>query len=131
MMRCAGNLAHCSRFLSMVGPVVLGGAIQAFAQPVAVAPYRLSSFPGVPPGGITNPDDLAISVGGSKLWVGYQNNASTTGQGGNSNLVEYDIATGNVRKNIAIAGHLDGLKINPATNDIWATENEDGNPTLS
>ena len=30
-----------------------------------------------------------------------------------------------------IPGHLDGLKINPTTNDIWATENEDGNPTLT
>jgi hypothetical protein len=28
-------------------------------------------------------------------------------------------------------GHVDGLKINPTTDDIWATENEDGNPTLA
>jgi hypothetical protein len=36
-----------------------------------------------------------------------------------------------VLQNISIPGHLDGLKINPTTNDIWATENEDGNPTLA
>jgi hypothetical protein len=36
-----------------------------------------------------------------------------------------------VLKNISIPGHLDGLKINPFSGDIWATENEDGNPTLA
>jgi hypothetical protein len=46
-------------------------------------------------------------------------------------VVEYDIATGKVLKNIIIPGHVDGLKINPATSDVWATENEDGNPTLA
>ena len=63
--------------------------------------------------------------------MGYGNGVDTTGQGGPSNLVEYDIATGAVLKNISIPGHLDGLKINPATGDVWATENEDGNPTLA
>jgi len=97
----------------------------------AIPPYTLNAFPGTPPAGATQPDDLAISANGTHLWVGYGNGVDTTGQGGPSNLVEYDIASGAVLKNISIPGHLDGLKINPKTDDVWATENEDGNPTLT
>jgi hypothetical protein len=95
------------------------------------SPYNLSVFPGTPPAGATAPDDLAVSANGKHLWVGYGNGVDTTGKGGPSNVVEYDIASGAVLKNISIPGHLDGLKINPVTGDVWATENEDGNPTLA
>ena len=95
------------------------------------SPYSLSVFPGAPPTGATAPDDLAVSANGKQLWVGYGNGVDTTGKGGPSTLVEYDIASGAVLKAISIPGHLDGLKINPATGDVWATENEDGNPTLA
>jgi hypothetical protein len=97
----------------------------------ATPPYTLTAFPGTPPAGATQPDDLAISANGKHLWVGYGNGVDTFGKGGPSNAVEYDIATGAVLKNISIPGHLDGLKINPVTGDVWATENEDGNPTLA
>lgn len=103
----------------------------AQAQASATAPYTLSVFPGTPPAGATKPDDLAVSADGKHLWVGYGNGVDTTGKGGPSTLVEYDIATGTVLKSISIPGHMDGLKINPSTGDIWATENEDGNPTLA
>jgi hypothetical protein len=93
--------------------------------------YTLSVFPGTPPAGATKPDDLAISANGKHLWVGYGNGADTTGKSGSGNVVEYDIASGRVLKNISIPGHIDGLKINPTTGDVWATENEDGNPTLA
>lgn len=121
-----------------VGAIVMGAAMVAVSgvQAQSVAPpftltYTLSVFPGTPPVGATQPDDLAISANGKRLWVGYGNGVDTTGKGGPSNLVEYDIATGAVVKNISVPGHLDGLKINPATGDVWATENEDGNPTLA
>jgi hypothetical protein len=116
---------------AFVGAAVLLGAEQAIAAPVAIAPYTLTTFNGVPPTGATKPDDLAISADGKSLWVGYGNNVATDGSGGPSSLVEYDIGTGAVLKNISIPGHLDGLKINPLTGDIWATENEDANPTLA
>jgi hypothetical protein len=110
----------------------LGGAAVAQAQSATtMSPYTLDVFPGMPPAGATQPDDLAVSADGKHLWVGYGNGVDTTGKGGPSTLVEYDIATGRVVKNISIPGHLDGLKINPATGDVWATENEDGNPTLA
>jgi len=110
----------------------LVGVVGAQAQSAtAMSPYMLNVFPGTPPAGATQPDDLAVSADGKRLWVGYGNGVDTTGKGGPSRLVEYDIATGRVLKNISIPGHLDGLKINPATGDVWATENEDGNPTLA
>jgi hypothetical protein len=121
------------RALLTAGTVVLAAGIaapSARAQ-AAVSPYTLTLFPGVPPAGATQPDDLAVSAGGTRLWVGYGNSVDTTGKGGPSTLVEYDIATGAVLKSINIPGHLDGLKINPRTGDVWATENEDGNPTLA
>jgi hypothetical protein len=116
---------------AFVGAAVLLGAEQAIAAPVAIAPYTLTTFNGVPPTGATKPDDLAISADGKSLWVGYGNGVATDGSGGPSSLVEYDIGTGAVLQNISIPGHLDGLKINPFTGDIWATENEDANPTLA
>jgi hypothetical protein len=97
----------------------------------ATSPYSLSVFPGTPPAGATAPDDLAISANGKHLWVGYGNGVDTTGKGGPSTVVEYDVASSAVLKSISIPGHVDGLKINPATGDVWATENEDGNPTLA
>lgn len=115
---------------TVVMAAVLVAAASARAQ-TAIPPYNLTVFPGTPPAGATQPDDLAVSANGKHLWVGYGNGVDTTGKGGPSTLVEYDIASGAVLKNISIPGHLDGLKINPATGDVWATENEDGNPTLA
>jgi hypothetical protein len=102
------------------------------AAPVAIAPYTLTALTKlVPPTGATEPDDLGVSADGTELWIGYGNGVDTTGKGGPSTLVEYNISSGAVLQKIGIPGHLDGLKINPATNDVWATENEDGNPTLA
>ena len=124
--------------LFRISTLLASGAIvmAAMAAPAAWAqtaesPYMLRLFPGTPPAGATQPDDLAVSADGKYLWVGYGNGVDTFGKGGPSNAVEYDIASGAVLKNIRIPGHLDGLKINPTTGDVWATENEDGNPTLA
>ena len=131
MICSPANFARRLLFPALVGAALFLGATQALAQPVAVPPYTLQAFKGVPPAGATKPDDLAVSADGTDLWVGYGNGVDTTGKGGPSTLVEYDISSGNVLQNLSIPGHLDGLKIDPATNDVWATENEDGNPTLA
>jgi len=126
------NLFRISVLLAC-GAVVMAAVIlapSAQAQ-TAIPPYTLTVFPGTPPAGATAPDDLSTSANGKHLWVGYGNGVDTTGKGGPSTLVEYDIASGTVLKSISIPGHLDGLKINPVTGDVWATENEDGNPTLA
>jgi hypothetical protein len=109
----------------------LSGIAPGSHAQTAAPPYTLTLFPGTPPAGATAPDDLAISANGTHLWGGYGNGGDTTGKGGPSSLVEYDLKTGAVLKNISIPGHLDGLKIHPVTGDVWATENEDGNPTLA
>ena len=127
------NLKRALGVVYAVGAVMLATGMvspSACAQ-ATVAPYTLTPFPGAPPAGATKPDDLAVSANGAHLWVGYGNGVDTTGKGGPSTLVEYDIATATVLKSINIPGHIDGLKINPKTGDIWATENEDGNPTLA
>jgi len=115
---------------TVVMATVMIAAPSAPAQTV-LPPYTLSVFSVAPPAGATKPDDLAVSANGTHLWVGYGNGVDTTGKSGSSNVVEYDIASGAVLKNISIPGHVDGLKINPSTGDVWATENEDGNPTLA
>lgn len=126
------NLFRMGALLAGGTVVMTGAMLAASAQAqTATPPYTLTAFPGTPPAGANAPDDLAISANGKHLWVGYGNRVDTTGKGGPSTLVEYDIASGAVLKNINIPGHLDGLKINPATGDVWATENEDGNPTLA
>ena len=121
--------------ISLLGLALLLTAAPAQGAPAVAGPfvglYTLAPFAGVPPAGATKPDDLAISADGKELWVGYGNTADTTGKGGSSNAVEYDLSSGAVRQNVSIPGHLDGLKINPRTGNIWATENEDGNPTLA
>jgi len=116
-----------------VGAAFLVNVKQAQAAPIAVAPYTLATFKGTEPSGLTNPDDLAVSADGADLWVGYGNTADTKGGKGSgpSILVEYDISTGAVVQNLTIPGHLDGLKIDPETGEVWATENEDGSPTLA
>lgn len=46
-----------------------------------------------------------------------------------SQIVEYSM-DGKVLKTLAVAGHHDGLKVDPSTGKVWSMPNEDGNPTL-
>jgi len=131
MVYCTAHFVSRWLFPSLVGAALFMCATQTLAVPVAVPPYKITAFKGIPPAGATQPDDLAVSADGRDLWVGYGNGVDTTGRGGPSNVVEYAISSGLVLQNLKIPGHVDGLKINPATNDVWATENEDGNPTLA
>jgi hypothetical protein len=130
---------HLKKLLSrpaLAGLCAFGAAIAvasaANAQAVAITPYTLTTFNGVPPAGASHPDDLAISADGTDLWVAYGNgNAPDGSDGKSSNVVEYDIATGAVLKNVIIPGHSDGLKINPLTGGVWVIQNEDANPMLA
>jgi hypothetical protein len=99
--------------------------------PSASPPYTLGTFKGIAPSGASQPDDISVSANGADLWVGYGNKADPTGAKGSSNVVEYDIATGTVMQNITIPGHIDGLKIDPSTGEVWTNENEDLHPTVA
>jgi len=115
-----------------VGAAFFANIEQAQAAPSAVAPYTLATFKGTAPSSLTAPDDIAVSADGADLWVGYGNGAATDGSKGSSNVVEYNIATGAVMQNITIPvpGHIDGLKIDPATGEVWTNINEDANPKV-
>jgi hypothetical protein len=78
--------------------------------------------------GSTAPDSIAVV--GSSVWVAYGNGGNPDGSGGaKSQIVEYSSA-GKVKLNLTVTGHNDGLRLNPATNQLWALQNEDANPNL-
>jgi hypothetical protein len=76
----------------------------------------------------TGPD--SITVGGGSVWVSYSNGADSTGLGGSSTIVQYDLK-GSIEHQFSIAGSVDGLKRDPRTGLIWALQNQDGRPTLT
>ncbi len=78
----------------------------------------------------SNPD--AIDVDGQNIWVGYQNASVKDGSNNaiNSTVVEYTL-TGSVVKTWDVRGHVDGLRVEPATHKVWVTSNEDAAPLLN
>ncbi len=80
------------------------------------------------PTGASAPD--SITAGANSIWVEYGNGASSNGAGGSSTVVQYDLL-GNVQSSYTISGLVDGLKVDPATGDVWALQNQDGNSTLT
>lgn len=79
------------------------------------------------PAGSSAPD--SITIGGGSIWVEYGNGASSTGAGGHSTIVQYS-KDGTVENTYTLAGLADGLKYDPATGNVWALLNNDGNATL-
>jgi hypothetical protein len=78
--------------------------------------------------GSTQPDSIA--TGDGFTFVEYGNGADSTGAGGSSTIVQYDKA-GKIEFSYSITGSVDGLKFNPVTHELWALQNQDGNPTLT
>jgi hypothetical protein len=96
-----------------------------------MATVESTSIFAVPPNGSSAPDSLTYANG--SLWVEYGNGASTTafpGTSGSSTIVEYS-RLGVVENTYTIGGHVDGLKYDPSTGDIWGLQNEDANATLT
>jgi hypothetical protein len=50
--------------------------------------------------------------------------------GAMSQIVEYSFPGGKVERILTVKGHNDGLRLDPATNQLWALQNEDANPKL-
>src|SRR5271157_2406726 len=93
-MKSLRFLTLLARGTAMVAAALVGAAGAQAQSATTMSPYTLTVFPGTPPAGATQPDDLAVSADGKRLWVGYGNGVDTFGKGGPSNVVEYDIATG-------------------------------------
>ena len=81
----------------------------------------------VAPTGSSAPD--SITIGGGSIWVEYGNGADSTGKSGSSTIVQYSML-GQEEKTYTITGLADGLKYDPATGNVWALLNNDGNATL-
>jgi len=103
-------------------------AFTASAQVTATSPYTVSVFATSIPGVDFAPDSIAAVDG--LVFVGYGDGAAPDGSDGKSStIVEYKM-NGDVVTTYTVPGHNDGLKVNPKTNQVWAMQNEDGNPNL-
>lgn len=103
-------------------------ALTAAGQVSTPIPYSISTFAT----GVANvyfqPDSIALLNG--HIFIGYGNGGAPDGSDGTSStLVEYK-KNGDVVKIYSVVGHNDGLRVNPQTKQLWALQNEDGNPDL-
>jgi hypothetical protein len=106
--------------------LAMAATATAAAQVAAVPPYTVSVFATSVPHVYYQPDSITLWNG--NVFIGYGNNAKTTG-GGHSTIVEYAM-DGTVLHKMNVRGHNDGLKVDPKTNLLWALQNEDANPNL-
>jgi hypothetical protein len=114
-------------------PLFAFAAIPAAAQvtpPQAVPPYTLRVFATGVTSASTQPDSIALSASGERVFIGYGNGVAKDGSDGKSStIVEYTL-NGSIVRQFSVVGHNDGLKLDPATGHLWALQNEDGNPNL-
>jgi hypothetical protein len=117
-MKVVRMIVLCVSFLSAA----------ALAQVTAAPPYTVSVFATSVTNVYFQPDSIAIRNG--HIFIGFGNGAAPDGSDGKSStIVEYD-QSGNVITTYSVKGHNDGLKTNPLTKELWAMQNEDGNPNL-
>jgi hypothetical protein len=123
-------ISNRSALASCLAVALLLPAVALAAPPPAPVPspgFTITVFAG-PLAGSTAPDSIAVV--GDDVWVAYGNGGNPDGSGGaKSQIVEYSSA-GKVKHNLTVTGHNDGLRLNPATNQLWALQNEDANPNL-
>lgn len=111
----------------VVGAALLPG-LAASGQVVASAPYTVSVFATSISGVDFAPDSIAVLNG--DVFVGYGDGAAPDGSDGKSStIVEYK-PNGDIVTTYTVLGHNDGLRVNPQTKQVWAMQNEDGNPNL-
>jgi hypothetical protein len=105
----------------------LAAAGSAAAAPSASAGYSLSVF-AAPLAGSSAPDSIAVA--GQDVFIGYGDGGAPDGSGGAmSTIAEYS-NSGTLINTITVVGHNDGLRYNAAAGQLWAVQNEDGNPNL-
>jgi hypothetical protein len=83
---------------------------------------------------VSNPDSIAVD--GQHVFIDYQNvtakDCSDQGKTGSpaSTVIEYDMK-GKILGHWSVAGHSDGMRIDPATHLVWTTSCEDGSPMFA
>jgi hypothetical protein len=118
---------RCSALAVAALSFASGASAQTPPKPVVTPGFTVSVFANSPAGS-SAPD--SITVLDNHVWVGYGNGGAPDGSGNaQSTIVEYS-EDGAVLKTFTVAGHNDGLKVNPYTREIWAMQNEDANPNL-
>jgi hypothetical protein len=107
---------------------ILLTALAAVGQVTATVPYTVSTFATGVATVYFQPDSIALLNG--HIFIGYGNGAAPDGSDGKSStIVEYK-KNGDVVTTYSVVGHNDGLRVNPQTKQLWAMQNEDGNPNL-
>jgi len=136
--------------LLLVGPMLLIAACGSSAGPnsgivltgdthlaVAALPrYEVSEFTTLAETnlGVKNPDSIAVD--GERVFIDYQNVTAKDCTDQNkvpapsSTVVEYNLS-GEVLKHWTVAGHSDGMRVDPSTHMVWTTSCEDGNPMFA
>lgn len=107
-----------------VASVALAGSAKALST---AAGYNVSVY-ATPPTGSSAPDSLAVY--NNDLFVGYGDHGSTTGTEA-TQIVEYNLQTGQTINTFTVHGHQEGIKVDPATGLVYATQNEDGPSNLA
>jgi hypothetical protein len=80
---------------------------------------------------VSNPD--AIEVDGQHVFIDYQNVTAkdcSDADKVHSTVIEYDM-TGKILGHWDVAGHSDGMRVDPATHIVWTTSCEDGSPRFA
>ncbi len=117
---------HIAKIVALCSVLLL--TLAAAGQVTASEPYTVSTFATSVPGVYFQPDSIAVLDG--HVFIGFGNGGAPDGSDGKSStIVEYDFS-GNVITTYSVKGHNDGLKVDPQTQELWALQNEDGNPNL-
>ena len=111
-----------------------GGVVRQL-QVVALPGYSVSIFTQQDSRlAVTAPDSIAVDQ--NHVFIDYQNVTAKDCTDQNktpapsSTVVEYDM-TGKILAHWSVAGHSDGMRIDPATHLVWTTSCEDGNPQFA
>ena len=106
-----------------------GGQASVVQEPVGSTGYKVRVW-ATGTANYSHPDSIEWDHA-SRVWVGYQNVTAKDGTDHKqSTVVEYDL-DGQALRTFMIAGHCDGVRIDPRTHLVWASSNEDGNPGLA
>ena len=80
---------------------------------------------------VSGPDSIAVD--GQNVFIDYQNVTAkdcSDADKVSSTVVEYDM-TGKILNHWSVAGHSDGMRVDPATHLVWTTSCEDGSPRFA
>ncbi|HSS93411.1 MAG TPA: hypothetical protein VLR46_05395 [Candidatus Dormibacteraeota bacterium] len=126
-------LAACSSGTATTNSTVANVLTQVRKLPVVALPgYDVSVFTQNDSRlTVANPDSVVVD--GQHVFIDYQNVTAkdcTDADKASSTVVEYDMQ-GNILGHWSVAGHSDGMRIDPATHLIWTTSCEDGSPRFA